>query len=53
LRTPPSFSGSDVVAAATMPPVGAYVRALSVSRERTTASRHSPSYVQAEIQPRQ
>src|SRR5215207_11672667 len=28
-----------------MPPVGAYVSVLSVSRDRTTASRHSPSYV--------
>jgi hypothetical protein len=32
-------SGREVVGAATMPPVGAYVRAFSVIRERITASR--------------
>lgn len=32
----------DVVGAATIPPVGANVSALRVTRERTTASRHSP-----------
>ena len=40
-------------AAATIPPVGAYVRALSVRSERTTASRHSPSYRQRDDQSRQ
>ena len=33
-----SVSGSDVVGAATMPPVGSYVRHSSVSSERTTSS---------------
>src|SRR5215467_9726244 len=42
---PPICSGSDVVGAATIPPVGRYVRALSVSTERMTASRHSPVYL--------
>ena len=42
-ESPPISSGSDVVAAATRPPVGAYVSALSVSRERSTGSRNSPS----------
>lgn len=32
-------SGSEVVGAATIPPVGAYVRAFNVISERTTASR--------------
>jgi hypothetical protein len=45
LRTPPNCSGSDVVGAATMPPLGAYVRALSVTRERFTASPYAPWYV--------
>jgi hypothetical protein len=46
LRSPPSVSGSEVVAAATMPPVGSYVSAFSVNSDLTTASRHSPLYVQ-------
>src|SRR6266508_1815317 len=37
-------SGRDDVGAATMPPVGAYVSALSVIRDRCTISLHSPSY---------
>src|SRR4029453_14798336 len=39
-RTPPTSPGSDVVGAATIPPVGAYVSALSVISERRTASSH-------------
>src|SRR5207249_10799917 len=38
LQTPPIRSGNDVVGAATMPPVGAYVSAFSVMSERATAS---------------
>src|SRR4029079_4531917 len=45
LRTLPIHSGSDVVGAATMPPVGSYVSGFKVMSERITASRHSPSYV--------
>ena len=36
-----------MVGAATMPPVGRYVSAFRVRSDRITASRHSPSYVQA------
>jgi hypothetical protein len=46
-------SGSEVVGAATMPPVGAYVRAFSVIRERITASRYGPWYVQCSTHSRQ
>jgi len=42
LRAPPSFSGNDVVGAATMPPLGAKVSALSVISERITSSRERP-----------
>ena len=35
-------SGSEVVAAATIPPVGAYVSALSVISERPTSSGQPP-----------
>jgi hypothetical protein len=38
LRTPPIASGSDVVAAAAIPPLGAKVSALSTSSDRRTAS---------------
>jgi hypothetical protein len=44
LRTPPNSSGSDAVAAATIPPVGSYVRALRVISERSTASRYGPGW---------
>ncbi len=37
-------SGSDVVAAATMPPVGRKVSAFSTISDRSTSSRHSPRY---------
>jgi hypothetical protein len=43
LRTLPIHSGSDDVGAATIPPVGAYVSALSVITDRCTISRQSPS----------
>jgi hypothetical protein len=36
-------SGSDVVGAATMPPVGSKVSAFSVMSDRSTMLRHSPS----------
>ena len=36
-----------------MPPVGAYVRALSVISDRMTASRYGPRYVHAAAQPDQ
>jgi hypothetical protein len=42
LRTPPSASGREVVGAATMPPVGAYVSAFSVTSERRTTSSQRP-----------
>lgn len=35
-------SGSEVVGAATIPPVGAYLRALRVSSERPTSSAQPP-----------
>src|SRR2546421_248505 len=38
-------SGSEVVGAATIPPVGAYVSAFSVISDRSTASRQRPRYV--------
>jgi hypothetical protein len=41
LRTPPNASGSEVVGAATIPPVGSYVSSFSVISERLTASRHA------------
>src|SRR5690349_2043863 len=43
-------SGSDVVTAATIPPVGANVSAFSVISERRTADWYRPSYVQPAIQ---
>ncbi len=46
-------SGSEVVGAATMPPVGAYVSAFRVISERTTASRYGPWYVQCSTHSRQ
>jgi len=36
-------SGNDVVGAATIPPVGAYVSAFSTISERWTVVRHWPS----------
>jgi hypothetical protein len=39
-------SGSDVVGAATIPPVGAKVSAFNVMSDRMTASCHGPSYAQ-------
>src|SRR4051812_22728162 len=39
-------SGKEVVGAATIPPVGAKVRALSVINERRTASDHCPALLQ-------
>src|SRR5260370_41082406 len=53
LRGRPGRSGNDVVAAATMPPVGAYVRALSVISDRITASCQGPSAVHFPVQSRQ
>ena len=38
--------GRDVVAAATIPPVGAYLSAFNVISDRTTTSFHSPLYWQ-------
>jgi hypothetical protein len=38
-------SGSEVVAAAIIPPVGSYVRAFRVTRDRTSAPRHGPLYL--------
>jgi hypothetical protein len=43
LRSPPIRSGSDVVGAATIAPVGTYVRMRSASALRRTGSRQSPS----------
>src|SRR6185437_3720702 len=45
LRDPPIFSGSEVVTAATIPPDGLYVNALSVMSDRSTASLYGPLYV--------
>ena len=42
MRGPPTSSGREVVGAATIPPVGAYVSAFSVTSDRSTASAHSP-----------
>src|SRR5204862_200953 len=43
----------DPVAAATMPPVGAYVSAFSTISERWTASFHFPSYLHCRTKPSQ
>src|SRR5215831_12076657 len=50
IASPPSCSGSEVVRAATMPPVSAY---LSVNKERLTGSRKGPTWEQRLDQPRQ
>ena len=42
MRWPPSCSGSDVVGAATIPPVGAYVSAFSVMSDRWPTSAYAP-----------
>ena len=46
-------SGSEDVRAATIAPEGAYMRAFSVTRERSTVARHGPTYVQRAVQPSQ
>ena len=46
-------SGSEVVGAATMPPVASKLRPFSVIRERRTAALHSPTSPQLPDQPRQ
>jgi len=47
LRSPPGVSGSEVVSAATVAPVGMYVRPLTTSAERWSGSRHRWSGVRA------
>src|SRR5699024_11811966 len=43
-------SGREVVGAATMPPVSAWVRARSTSRERRTVSAHGPCTLTRSLQ---
>jgi hypothetical protein len=49
LRSPPICSGRDVVGAATMAPLGAYVIAFRASALRRTAGVCSPSYAHRAI----
>jgi hypothetical protein len=42
LRDPPGCSGSEVVGAATIPPVGAWISAFSVSSDRRTSAAWEP-----------
>nr|WP_232533111.1 MULTISPECIES: hypothetical protein [Ramlibacter] len=53
MRAPPQASGSEVVAAATMPPVRTLVSAFSVSSERCTIATQGPPTWQRDSQPRQ